>query len=136
MAITVANRNSVLNALLRASAYTGAAALYLSIHTADPGDTGASEYTTYTGTRPAISFGAAASGAATSTNEQDFAAMGATTNVAGVLGPGCPGFNAWPTWRPIRVGPCRFGDNSACSRSVRRCGPGICKPHMGPADHF
>jgi len=79
VAITVANRNSVLNALLRASAYTGAAALYLSIHTADPGDTGASEYTTYTGTRPAISFGAAASGAATSTNEQDFAAMGATT---------------------------------------------------------
>lgn len=79
MAITVANRNAELNALLRATAFTGVASLYLSIHTADPGDTGANEYTTYTGVRPSIAFNAAASGTSTSSSQQDFAAMGATT---------------------------------------------------------
>jgi hypothetical protein len=78
VAVTTANRNAELDALLRAVAFTGAAALFLSIHTADPGNTGASEYTTYTGTRPGISFAAAASAASASTNQQDYAAMGAT----------------------------------------------------------
>lgn len=78
MAVTTANRNAELDALLRAVAFTGAAALFLSIHTADPGNTGASEYTTYTGTRPSIAFAAAASAATASTNQQDYAAMGAT----------------------------------------------------------
>lgn len=78
-AVTIANRNAELNALLRATAFTGPASLFLSIHTADPGNTGASEYTTYTGTRPSITFAAAASASAASSNQQDFAGMGATT---------------------------------------------------------
>jgi hypothetical protein len=82
MPITDANKQAELNALLRAAAFTGVASLFLSIHTADPGNTGASEYTTYTGTRPSIAF-AVASGSGTATSasssQQDFAAMGATT---------------------------------------------------------
>jgi hypothetical protein len=78
-AVTTANRNAELDALLRATAFTGVAALFLSIHTADPGNTGASEYTTYTGTRPSLTFSAAAAAATASTNLQDFVNMGATT---------------------------------------------------------
>jgi hypothetical protein len=78
VAATTAVRNAELDAWLRAVAYTGAAALFLSIHTADPGNTGTSEYTTYTGTRPSIAFAAAASAASASTSQQDYAAMGAT----------------------------------------------------------
>jgi len=79
VSITIANRNAELDALLRAVAFTGAASLFLSIHTADPGDTGTSEYTTYTGTRPSVAFSAAAAAATASTSQQDYAAMGATT---------------------------------------------------------
>jgi hypothetical protein len=78
MAVTTANRNAELDALLRAVAFTGAAALFLSIHTADPGNTGANEYTAYSGTRPSVTFAAAASAASASTNQQDFTGMGAT----------------------------------------------------------
>lgn len=76
---TTANANAELNALLRATAFTGPAAIYASLHTADPGDTGTSEYTTYTGSRPAITFGAATSKQVASTVQLDYAAMGATT---------------------------------------------------------
>jgi len=79
VAITIANRNAELNALLRATSFAGPATLYLSLHTADPGDTGASEYSTYTGTRPVITFDAAGSASSSSNVQIDFAAMGATT---------------------------------------------------------
>jgi hypothetical protein len=72
-------RDSVLNAYCRGTSYGGNASLFLSIHTADPGNTGASEYTTYTGTRPAIAFNVAASQSSGNTSQIDFAAMGATT---------------------------------------------------------
>ncbi len=72
-------RDSVLNAYCRGTSYAGNASLFLSIHTADPGNTGASEYTTYTGTRPAIAFNAASSQSCGNTSQIDFAAMGATT---------------------------------------------------------
>jgi hypothetical protein len=79
---TIAERNGILNAYLPGAShasYTGNTSLFLSVHTADPGDNGASEYTAYTGNRPSISFGAAASASASSTAQIDFAAMGATT---------------------------------------------------------
>jgi hypothetical protein len=75
-------RDAVLNAYLPGAShasYAGNTALFLSIHTADPGNTGASEYTTYTGTRPSIAFPAASSQSAGNTAQIDFAAMGATT---------------------------------------------------------
>jgi hypothetical protein len=82
MPATVAERNGILNAYLPGgfhASYSGNASLFLSLHTADPGDSGTSEYTTYTGNRPSISFGAAASASASSTAQIDFASMGATT---------------------------------------------------------
>jgi hypothetical protein len=82
MPATVAERNGMLNAYLPGAShasYSGNSSLFLSLHTADPGDTGASEYTTYTGNRPSISFGGASSASASSTAQIDFASMGATT---------------------------------------------------------
>lgn len=78
-AILTTERDSILNAYCRGTSYAGNASLFLSIHTADPGNTGASEYTTYTGTRPAIAFNVAASQSSGNTSQIDFAAMGATT---------------------------------------------------------
>jgi hypothetical protein len=79
MALSTANADAILNALLRNVSFAGPAALFLSIHTSDPGTTGASEFTNYTGTRPSISFSASANGTITSSNQQDYLAMGATT---------------------------------------------------------
>jgi|SRR5215216_903526 len=79
MALSVANANAILDALLRGQTFTGPASLFLSIHTADPGSSGANEYATYTGTRPSITFSASSSGLTVSSNQQDFTAMGATT---------------------------------------------------------
>lgn len=79
MALSVANANAILAALLRGQTFTGPASLFLSIHTADPGTTGAAEYTNYTGTRPTVTFAVEANASITTSNQQDFAAMGATT---------------------------------------------------------
>jgi hypothetical protein len=80
---SVAERNAILNAYLPGAshaAYSGNTSLFLSIHTGDPGDSGASEYTAYSGgLRPSISFGAAASATATSAAQIDYTAMGSTT---------------------------------------------------------
>jgi hypothetical protein len=83
MPATVAERNAILNAYLPGAShasYSGNTSLFLSVHTADPGDSGTAEYTAYSGgLRASISFGGAASAAATSTAQIDFTAMGATT---------------------------------------------------------
>lgn len=83
MPATVAERNAMINAYLPGAShasYSGNSSLFLSLHTADPGDTGANEYTAYSGgLRASISFGAAASALASSTAQIDFTAMGATT---------------------------------------------------------
>jgi len=78
-AILTTERDAILNAYCRGTSFSGNASLFLSLHTADPGNTGASEYTTYTGTRPAIAFNVAASQSCGNTSQIDFAAMGATT---------------------------------------------------------
>jgi len=82
MPATVAERNGILAAYLPCAAhasYAGNASLFMSLHTGDPGDNGAGEYATYTGTRPGITFTNPASSAAASTAQIDYASMGATT---------------------------------------------------------
>lgn len=86
MPATVAERNAILNAFCPGAShasYTGNTALYLSLHTGDPGDNGANEYVGYSGgLRLAITFAAAANAAAASggtSAQQDFTAMGVTT---------------------------------------------------------
>jgi hypothetical protein len=61
MAILTTERDAILNAFARGTSYAGNASLFLSLHNADPGNTGASEFTSYNGTRPAITFAVAAS---------------------------------------------------------------------------
>lgn len=86
MPATVAERNAILNAFCPGAShasYTGNTSLFLSLHTSDPGDTGANEYVGYSGgLRLAITFSAASAAAAASggtSSQQDFTAMGATT---------------------------------------------------------
>lgn len=56
-------RNIAYNAILKATAFTGPATLYMSQHTADPGLTGANEVTGNAYARTAIAMGAPAGGA-------------------------------------------------------------------------
>lgn len=71
--LPVAQQNAMLDA-----AFVTATVYYLSIHSADPGTTGANEITGYTGNRPAITFLAASGGSKVSggaSPSQTFAAM-------------------------------------------------------------
>lgn len=61
---------------------------FMSIHSADPGTTGASEITGYTGNRPIIQFAAASASSKVSTDAQNFAAMPAEAG-------GIPYFGLW-----------------------------------------
>jgi hypothetical protein len=73
-------RDAVLNAYCRGTSYAGNASLFLSIHTADPGNTGASENTGYSGgLRPAIAFTAASGQSCPNTSQIDFTVMPAIT---------------------------------------------------------
>lgn len=71
--------NSVLNHYFRNQAFTPPAAVYMSLHTADPGLTGLNEVTGGSYARQAITFGAAASKSITSSNTVDFTGMPAAT---------------------------------------------------------
>lgn len=59
MAILTTERDAILNAFARGTSYGGNASLFLSLHSSDPGNTGASEFTSYAGTRPAVTFAVA-----------------------------------------------------------------------------
>ena len=61
---------------------------YLSLHTADPGTTGASEVTGGSYLRQAIIFGAAVAGLVTSTDAQNFTSMPVEAG-------GCPYLGIW-----------------------------------------
>ncbi len=79
MVFTTAAAQAVINKLLRNTDFAQAAALFVSIHSDNPGNTGANEITGYTGTRKAVTF-TAPSGKATSNNADiTFADMPATT---------------------------------------------------------
>jgi hypothetical protein len=80
--LAAAVANSVLNAILRATAYTGPATVYVSLHTADPGLTGANEVANAGGSayaRQAVAFSAAAGESTASTGVIDFTNMPAST---------------------------------------------------------
>lgn len=82
--LTTANEN----AMLTAAPCVPATTYYLSLHSADPGTTGASEITGGSYARQAITFGTPASGSQASTNSQSF------TNMPAEAG-GTPYFGLW-----------------------------------------
>ena len=77
--IATADANSLVSAETRNTAYTGPAALYASLHTADPGSTGASELSGGSYARQSISFGAPSSGTAASSATINFTGLPAAT---------------------------------------------------------
>lgn len=64
MALKASVRNSLVDALVNQANYTAPTAIYISLHTGDPGDTGASEanYTSYARVVATTKFPAASSG--------------------------------------------------------------------------
>lgn len=77
--------NALINATLRATTFTSPAAVYVSLHTADPTDTGANEITASGYIRKAASFGAPSDGVSTTnadiTFDQANTAWGTITHV-------------------------------------------------------
>jgi hypothetical protein len=78
MGFSTTTRNSLLDAIFNNTSYVVAQA-YVSLHTADPGNTGASEVTGGSYARQAGSFCAAASGALSNDANIDFTSMPAAT---------------------------------------------------------
>lgn len=79
MAFTTTVANNILNKILRNTDFTPASTLYLSLHTADPGDTGTSEVTGGSYGRQVVTFNAAASKTTSNTSAVTFTGMPATT---------------------------------------------------------
>lgn len=71
--------NAVLNALLNATSFSLAGDPYVSLHTGDPGTTGANEVTGGTYTRQQVPFNAAASGSAKNTAAISYTLMPTAT---------------------------------------------------------
>ena len=71
--------NNIINHMLRNQAFTPPTTVYLSLHTSDPGITGASEVTGGSYARQAVELNAAASKATSNTNIEDFVGMPAVT---------------------------------------------------------
>ena len=71
-------KNSIIDAICNATAFS-VATPYISLHTADPGGTGAAECTGGSYARQLGSFGAAATGAASNDANVDFVSMPACT---------------------------------------------------------
>jgi hypothetical protein len=77
MALGSATANSILDALFNQTNWTAPTAIYLSLHTADPGTTGASESNdgTYARINVTASFSAASSAACTNSAAIEYAAL-------------------------------------------------------------
>lgn len=75
MPFTVANRNNILNKLLRATDFTPPSTVYVSLHTGDPGDNGANEVTGGTYARQSCAFDAAATNHTQNTAAINFTLM-------------------------------------------------------------
>jgi hypothetical protein len=67
-------RNAIYNAILRNTGYTGPATVYMSLHTAAPGLTGANEVSGNAYARTAIAFGAPTGGSGAETGTTTFPA--------------------------------------------------------------
>jgi hypothetical protein len=79
MAFTVTAMNSVLNKIFRNTDFTPATTLYLSLHTANPTDSGTSEVTGGSYARQTVAFDAAATSHTQNTGAVSFTNMPATT---------------------------------------------------------
>ena len=79
MSISNYLENKLLDAVFNATAFNVTGDPYISLHTADPGETGASEVTGGSYARQQAAFGAAASGALSNSANIDFAGMPAVT---------------------------------------------------------
>lgn len=79
MGLTTTQRNAILNAVFRNTAMTTYAALYVSLHTADPTDTGSNEVTGGSYARQTVAFDSAASGHTQNTGAVNFTNMPACT---------------------------------------------------------
>lgn len=79
MPLTVTQRNAISDAIFRGTAPTVYASKYLSLHTANPTDSGASEVAGGSYARQAVSFDAAAAGHTQNTGAVTFAGMPSTT---------------------------------------------------------
>lgn len=79
MSISDYYENKILDHMLRAQAFTPPATVYVSLHTADPGETGASEVTGGSYAREAVTFAAASGGTVASSADLTFASMPAAT---------------------------------------------------------
>lgn len=77
MSLSTAVANSIYNALMRQTNWTAPTVLYLSLHTADPGATGASECTdgTYARFLATTAFGAPTAGVGSNTAAIEYAAL-------------------------------------------------------------
>jgi hypothetical protein len=79
MAFSTYLANKIIDHMLRNQAFTPPAAVYLSLHTGDPGSTGASEVTGGSYARQAVALDAANAKATANTDIEDFAGMPAVT---------------------------------------------------------
>ena len=94
-------RNIAYNSILKNTAFTGPVTLYMSLHTATPGLTGANEITGNAYARTAIAFGAPTGGSGSNSGAVTFpaptpAAWGTATHFA--------------IWDAATVGNCLYGD--------------------------
>jgi len=79
MAFTEDTADDIINKLLRNTNWSHAAAHYVGLHTADPGQNGANENSAYDGNRKAVTFDAPSSGTSTNAGALTFANMPAIT---------------------------------------------------------
>lgn len=81
-------RNGFINAIVGATNYTANTNVYVSLHTADPGNTGASEatYTSYARVNATTKFAAAASGSSSNNATLQFPTSTGGTNTVGYVG--------------------------------------------------
>lgn len=71
--------NKLVDIVLRATAWTAPSTVYVSLHTADPVETGANEVTGGSYARQAAAFGAGTNGVTSNTGALTFASMPAVT---------------------------------------------------------
>lgn len=100
---------AVLNATLRNTTYTSPATVYLSLHSADPGDTGANELTATNGyARQAVAFNAPSAGVCLNTDEETFTASGGNWTAA----------THFAIWDAASAGNCLYSGTLDTSRTI------------------
>jgi hypothetical protein len=79
MSISDYYENKILDHMLRGTEFTPPSTVYVSLHTADPGETGANELTGGGYSRKAVTFNAPSGGSMTNSADIDFPNMPAAT---------------------------------------------------------